>query len=88
MADLKLIVTDDGEGYYLTDGNAESEAADWSVAIEFEGIRYLGETDGENATLSIVTALGANQYDCEEEGDDEEEDEEEHEGAEEIETEK
>lgn len=75
MADLKLVVTTDGEGYYISDGDEESDAADWSVPVEFRGVRYLGETDGETATLSIVTAVAMDEYETEEEGDDEDEEE-------------
>ena len=74
MADLKLVCTTDGEGYYVTDGDEESDAADWNVITEFDGIRYIGETDGDNATLSIVTALGTTQYEVVDEDDDDDDD--------------
>lgn len=79
MADLKLVVTADGEGYYVQKGEEESDSADWDVTVEFDGVRYLGETDGTNATLSIVTAMAEGSYDAEEEPDDDEEDEDEEE---------
>jgi len=71
MADLKLVVTTDGEGYFVQKGDEESDSADWGVCVEFDGVRYLGETDGENATLSIVTEMAEGSYDAEEEDDDE-----------------
>ena len=79
MADLRLIICEDGEGYYLADGddNETAEAANWGECLEFKGVRYLGETDGANATLSIVTAVAAGEYETEEEGDDDEDEDEE-----------
>lgn len=82
---LTLVVTTDGEGYYLTDGENESESAEWSAPVEFDGKRYLGETDGENTTLSIVTECAEGSYDEAEEADDEEGEEEDEEEA--VETE-
>ena len=76
MADLKLVVTSDGEGYYIEKGDDVSDSADWGVCVEFDGVRYLGETDGNNATLSIVTEMAPGSYDAEEEdSDDDPEDE-------------
>lgn len=74
MADLKLVVTSDSEGYYVEKGGDESDSADWGVCVEFDGVRYLGETDGTNATLSIVTAMAEGSYDAEEEDDENYED--------------
>jgi hypothetical protein len=55
-------VLEDGDGYFVTDGEEESDNADWSVPVEFKGVRYLGETDGETASLSIVTAVDPGQW--------------------------
>lgn len=72
MADLKLVCTEDGDGYFVQKGEEESDSADWGVCVDFDGVRYLGETDGTNATLSIVTAMADGSYDAEEESDDDE----------------
>ena len=69
MADLQLVCTTDGEGYYVTDGENESDSADWNVITEFDGVRYIGETDGENATLSEVKALASDAYEVVDEDD-------------------
>ena len=72
MADLQLVCTLDGEGYYVTDGETESDSADWSVIVDFGDKRYIGETDGDNATLSEVRALAVGSYEVTDEpGDDE-----------------
>lgn len=62
MADLKLVVCEDGQGYFLTDGEEESDSADWGVPVEFKGVKYLGETDGETAALSVVSAVDSAQW--------------------------
>ncbi len=77
MADLKLVCTTDGEGYYVLKGDEESDSADWDVCVDFDGVRYLGETDGTNATLSIVTAMAEGSYEAIEEDEDEDEETEE-----------
>lgn len=74
---ITIVSTTDGEAYYLTEGDEVSESAEWSVPIDFNGVRYIGETDGDNVTLSIVTECPAGSYDEADEGDDDEEDEEE-----------
>lgn len=71
MADIKGIVTADGEGYFVTDGESESDAADWGVPVDFNDARYLGETDGDVATLSRVTVIPAAEWEDEEDEDDE-----------------
>lgn len=79
MADLKLVVCEDGEGYFVQKGEEESDSADWGVTVDFDGVRYLGETDGEHATLSIVTAMAEGSYDAEEEDDESDSDDDEEE---------
>lgn len=76
MAKLTLIVTEDGEGYYLSDGTDESEAADWVEPVEFQGTRYLGEVDdeGENVTLSKLTPVNC-EVEAELDGENEDEEE-------------
>lgn len=72
MADLVIVSTADGEAYYLTEGDEVSDSAEWSVPVDFNGKRYLGETDGDAVTLSIVTECAEGSYDEADEGDDEE----------------
>lgn len=59
MADLKLVVLETGDGYFLTDGDTESDSADWCVPVEFNGKRYIAELaeDAETTTLSTLAAV-------------------------------
>lgn len=80
MAKLEVVITEDGLGYYLSQGDKETgEAVDWGDVIEFEGKRYIGEVseDGEDVTLSEVVALPAGSYEAVAEGDDEDDDDDE-----------
>lgn len=70
MAKLTIVATVDGEGYYVTDGETESDSADWGVPVDFNEVRYFGETDGDEATLSIITEMAEGSYDAEDEDDD------------------
>lgn len=71
MADLIVTITESGEEWYLGDGSDETdEAALFGECLDFNGKRYMAETDGTTLTLSVVTALPADAFSEEAEGDD------------------
>ena len=75
MADLVVVVTEDGESWFLGDGSDETEeAALFGECLDFKDKRYMAETDGEHITLSVVTALPDDAFTEEAEGDEESED--------------
>jgi hypothetical protein len=76
---LEVVITEDGGGYYLSDGNDEcDESAEWGVPIEFKGVSYLADVDesGEHVTLAKVIDIAEGSFEVVSEGDSDEETEE------------
>lgn len=71
MPKLEVVITEDGTGYYLSDGNEEcDESVEWGVPIEFKGEFYLADVDdsGDEVTLSKVVELDEGDYEVVSEG--------------------
>lgn len=81
MAKLQVVITSDGEGYYLAheNGNETEESVPWGDVLEFEGTLYRADVseDGDDVSLFKVTACPENSYEAvsEDEDDDEDDDE-------------
>lgn len=90
MAKLEVVITSDGEGWYLSDGdeNETEESAPWGDVLEFKGTLYRADVDesGNDVSLFKVTALSDNAYEVVSELEEDEESEEESEEEEEVET--
>ena len=57
---LQVVITEDGTGYYLSQGDDETEeSVEWGVPLEFNGVSYLADCseDGEDVTLSKVVDM-------------------------------
>jgi len=77
MADLlQVVITEDGSGYYLSQGGDESdESTDWGTPIEFNGVSYLADVDetGDVVSLAKVVELPDDSFEVVSEGDADEE---------------
>ncbi len=77
MAQLQVVITSDGEGYYLSDGENETdESVSWGDVLEFQGTLYRADVDesGDDVSLFKVTALPESAYEAVSEDDDDEDD--------------
>ena len=74
MADLlQVVITEDGEGYYLSQGDDETEeSVEWGQPLEFNGVSYLADCseDGEDVSLSKVIELSDDAFEVVSEGGD------------------
>lgn len=86
MAKLEVVIVEDGEAYYLSDGSGEEtgECVGWGEVLEFNGERYVADCDedGDTITLAKLVDMPAGAYEAVSEDSDEEETE-----SEEVETE-
>lgn len=87
MAKLEVVITSDGEGWYLSDGENETEeSVPWGDVLEFQGTLYRADVDesGDDVSLFKVSALPESAYEVvsEDDGDDDSEDEDEEQGVE------
>ena len=87
MAKMQLVMTADEEGYYLCDenGDNESDAADWGLPVEYNGVSYVAASDdGETVRLFRCSEVASDDFELvsEPEDEDEVEGDEEEEGVE------
>lgn len=80
MAKLQVVITTDGEGWYLADesGNETEESVPWGDVLEFQGTLYRADVseDGDDVSLFKVTALPENAYEAVSEDDSEDDEDE------------
>jgi len=77
MAKLQIVITEDGEGYYIAneDGSEESDACDWGLPVEFNGQNYVAcSEDGETVRLFKCSEVGAGDFEAVSEDPDSDED--------------
>lgn len=76
MADLlQVVITEDGTGYYLSQGDEETEhSVDWGMPLEFNGVSYLADCseNGQDVSLSKVIDMPEDSFEVVSEGDDDE----------------
>lgn len=74
MADLlQVVITEDGSGYYLSDGETETEeSVEWGQPLEFDGVSYLADCseNGEDVTLAKVIDMSEDSFEVVSEGED------------------
>ena len=78
MAKLEVVIVEDGSGYYLSDGENETEhSVDWGMPLEFNGTSYLADVDdsGDVVTLAKVIEMDEDDFDVVSESDDDDDDE-------------
>jgi hypothetical protein len=77
---LQVVITEDGQGYYLSDGETETEeSVDWGTPLDFNGVSYLADVDetGDVVTLAKIVELPDSAFEVVSEGDDSEDEDEE-----------
>lgn len=90
MAKLEVVITADGEGWYLSDGENETgESVSWGDVLEFNGVLYRADVsdDGDDVSLFKVIAMSESEYEAVSEPDDDDdsdEDESDEDEAEEV----
>lgn len=83
---LEVVITSDGEGWYLSDGENETEeSVPWGDVLEFNGTLYRADVseDGDDVSLFKVSAMPDSAYEVvsESDEDDDSEDADEAEGV-------
>lgn len=75
MAKLQVVITTNGEGWYLADesGNETEESVPWGDVLEFDGTLYRADVDesGDDVSLFKVIAMPESAYETVSEDDSE-----------------